>query len=96
MGYFQVCMHLQVIRSKEEDNKYNNQQNLQKLGNKIQVKEYQRLIKKEKIKVRLVKIILIMADNHSMNLSLLILRILKSKVTMKRRVAKKEKIKEIA
>ena len=96
MGYFQVCMHLQVIRSKEEDNKYNNQQNLQKLGNKIQVKEYQRLIKKEKIKVKLVKIILIMADNHSMNLSLLILRILKSKVTMKRRVAKKEKIKEIA
>ena len=96
MGYFQVCMHLQVIRSKEEDNKYNNQQNLQKLGNKIQVKEYQRLIKKEKIKVRLVKIILIMADNHSMNLSLLILRILKSKVTMKRRVARKEKIKEIA
>ena len=96
MGYFQVCMHLQVIRSKEEDNKYNNQQNLQKLGNKIQVKEYQRLIKKEKIKVKLVKIILIMADNHSMNLSLLILRILKSKVTMKRRVARKEKIKEIA
>ena len=96
MGYFQVCMHLQVIRSKEEDNKYNNQQNLQKLGNKIQVKEYQRLIKKEKIKVKLVKIILIMADNHSMNLSLLILRILKSKVTMKRRVARKEKIKESA
>ena len=96
MGYFQVCMHLQVIRSKEEDNKYNNQQNLQKLGNKIQVKEYQRLIKKGKIKVRLVKIILIMADNNSMNLSLLILRILKSKVTMKRRVARKEKIKEIA
>lgn len=96
MGYFQVCMHLQVIRSKEEDNKYNNQQNLQKLGNKIQVKEYQRLIKKEKIKVKLVKIILIMADNNSMNLSLLILRILKSKVTMKRRVARKEKIKEIA
>ena len=96
MGYFQVCMHLQVIRSKEEDNKYNNQQNLQKLGNKIQVKEYQRLIKKEKIKVKLVKIILIMADNNSMNLSLLILRILKSKVTMKRRVARKEKIKESA
>ena len=93
MGYFQVCMHLQVIRSKEEDNK---KKNLHKVGNKIQVKEYQRLIKKEKIKVRLVKIILIMADNHSMNLSLLILRILKSKVTMKRRVARKEKLKEIA
>jgi len=89
-------MPLQAIRSKEEHNKYNNHHNLNKLGNKMQVKEDKHLTKKEKIKVGLVKIILRMEDSHLMKLSLLILKILRNKGTMKRRAARKEKLKEIA
>jgi hypothetical protein len=37
MGYFQVCMHLQMIQSQEEHNKYNNQLKLLKLDNKMQI-----------------------------------------------------------
>ena len=37
MGYFQVCMHLRTIQSQEQLNKYNNQLNLHKLDNKIQI-----------------------------------------------------------
>lgn len=37
MGYFQVCMHLQMIQSQEQLNKHNNQLNLHKLDNKIQI-----------------------------------------------------------
>jgi hypothetical protein len=51
MEYFRVCMHLQMIQSQEELNKYNNQFNLHKLNNKMQIKKHQHLIKKVKIRV---------------------------------------------
>jgi len=37
MEYSQVCMHLQMIQSQEQLNKYNNQLNLHKLDNKLQI-----------------------------------------------------------
>ena len=84
-----------MIRSKEEHNKYSNQHNLHNFDSKIQIYEHQYLTKKEEIKVRLVKIIQPMEDNHLMKLSLLILIIIRNQVTVKRRAARK-KVKEIA
>jgi len=51
MGYSQVCMHLQMIQSQEQLNKYNNQLNLHKLDNKLQILKHQYLTKKEEIQV---------------------------------------------
>jgi hypothetical protein len=48
------------------------------------------------MQVGLVRIIQPMEDNHLMNLSLLILRIIRNKLIMKRRVGRKERLKEIA
>ena len=95
MGYFQACTPLKKKRIREDLNKYNKQHNRHSLEHKIQLRKRQHLTKKEKIKVGLVKIIRPMVDNHLMNLSLLILKIIRIQATMKRRAARK-RVKETA